>query len=201
VIRQSAEARLDSLLRTACDVIAARGLANTRAADVAAAAGVSQALIFYHFDTKEKLLARAFAYAAEQDLTRLETVLSTAARPVERLRRLLKLYGPNPGGAKVWEMWIDGWAEAGRVPEVARVIRRLDQRWKGAIREVIEAGVAAGVFECPEPEAAAWRITGLIDGLAVQFTMRDRTVSRRQLAEWIRVGAARELGLAPQQLA
>ena len=44
--RRGAEVRLDALLRTACDVIVQRGLANTRTADVAQAAGVSQALVF-----------------------------------------------------------------------------------------------------------------------------------------------------------
>ena len=56
--------RLDELLRTAVDVIVERGLANTRTGDVARAAGVSQALVFYHFTNKDALLAQAFAYAA-----------------------------------------------------------------------------------------------------------------------------------------
>lgn len=73
--RRAAEIRLDALLRTACDVIAERGLANTRTADVAQAAGVSQALVFYHFATKERLLAQAFEYAVEQDLARLDAVV------------------------------------------------------------------------------------------------------------------------------
>src|SRR5262245_16237446 len=81
VTRRSVDVRLDEILRTACDVIAARGLGNTRTADVARAAGVSQALMFYHFETKERLLAQAFAWAAEQDLARLETLLSEDAPP------------------------------------------------------------------------------------------------------------------------
>src|SRR3954462_4965071 len=84
VTRRSAEVRLDSLLRTACDVIVDRGLANTRTADVASAAGVSQALVFYHFSSKERLLAQAFSYAAEQDLGRLDAVLSSEASPLQK---------------------------------------------------------------------------------------------------------------------
>ena len=78
--RRTAEVRLDALLRTACEVIVQRGLANTRTADVAQAAGVSQALVFYHFTTKERLLAQAFTYAAEQDLARLDTVIRSSPR-------------------------------------------------------------------------------------------------------------------------
>jgi AcrR family transcriptional regulator len=200
VTRRTAEFRLDRLLRTACEVIAQRGLGNTRTADVATAAGVSQALVFYHFETKDKLLAQAFSYAAEQDLSRLDAVLRSPARPLDKLRRILRIY-VSSGDSKSWEMWIDGWAESKRVPALEKVCRALDLRWKEGITTVIEDGVAAGVFTCADPSGAAWRITALIDGLSVQVTVHDRVISRRQLGEWVRFGTARELGLSPAQLA
>jgi AcrR family transcriptional regulator len=200
VTRRSAEVRLDALLRTACDVILERGLGNTRTADVAQAAGVSQALVFYHFATKERLLAQAFAYAAEQDLGRLDAVVNSSAPPLERLKKILKLYAPT-GRSKSWAMWIDGWSEALRVPELERVSRRLDLRWKEALTDVISDGVAAGTFKCDDPSGAAWRINALIDGLAVQVAVHERVISRRQLADWVRLTTARELALEPEQLA
>ncbi len=73
VDRRPVQLRLDELLRTACDVIVQRGLANTRdGATWPRPPGVSQALVFYHFESKDRLLAQAFAYAAEQDLARLD---------------------------------------------------------------------------------------------------------------------------------
>jgi AcrR family transcriptional regulator len=200
VTRRPVEVRLDGLLRTACTVIAERGLANTRTADVAAAAGVSQALLFYHFTTKEQLLARAFAYAAQQDLERLEAVLRSPAPPLDKLRRILRHYLPA-GRSSSWALWIDGWAESIRSPDMERVSRRLDLRWKEALTEVISDGITDGTFKCDDPDGAAWRISGLIDGLAVQVTVHHRVVSRRQLADWVRLGAARELGLDPEALA
>jgi AcrR family transcriptional regulator len=201
VTRSSTRLRLDTLLHTACEVIAERGLGHTRAADVAAAAGVSQALVFYHFDSKEKLLAAAFDYAAERDLTRLDAVLVSTAPPIDRLRRILRLYGPAGTPAKAWAMWIDGWAESLRVPELERAVRRLDLRWREALTEVIAAGVADGAFDCPDPRAAAWRITALIDGLTVQLVTHDKVLSRRQVMDWVRVAAAREVGVPPGALA
>jgi AcrR family transcriptional regulator len=194
VTRRSPEVRLDGLLRTACDVIGERGLANTRAADVAAAAGVSQALVFYHFETKERLLAQAFTWAAEQDLNRLDAVATSSATPLEKVRKILKWYAPT-GSSKSWAMWIDCWSESMRVPELEKVSRRLDLRWKDALTDVIAAGVKEGDFTCPDPAGAAWRIIALIDGLGVQVTVHERVISRRQLSDWVRVTAARELGL------
>lgn len=192
--------RLDALLRTACDVILARGLPNTRTSDVATAAGVSQALVFYHFDTKDRLLAQAFKYAAEQDLARLDEVLESGSGPLVKIRKILKLYAPT-GSSKAWALWIDGWAESMRVPELEAVSRRLDLRWKEGLTDVITAGVKAGQFECDDPTGAAWRLIALIDGLAVQVTVHDRVIARRQLAEWVRAAAARELGITPDSLA
>ncbi|MER6594768.1 TetR/AcrR family transcriptional regulator [Micromonospora purpureochromogenes] len=197
--RRAAEVRLDSLLRTACDVIVERGLANTRTADVAQAAGVSQALVFYHFATKERLLAQAFAYAVEQDLARLDVVVRSSAPPLTKLRKLLRLYTP-PGRSISWSMWIDGWAESLRTPEVERVSRRLDLRWRQDLAAVIADGVTDGTFVCADPMAAAWRINAVMDGLAVQLAVHERVISRRQFADWIRLITARELGLDPAQL-
>jgi len=187
-------------MRTACDVILARGLPNTRTADVAAAAGVSQALVFYHFESKDKLLAQAFAYAAEQDLAQLDKVLAGSSGPLGKLRAILRMYAPT-GSSKAWAMWIDGWAESMRVPELEAVSRKLDMRWKEALTEVISAGVDKGVFTCDDPVGAAWRLVALIDGLAVQVTVHDRVIARRQLSGWVRLAAARELGLSAKQLA
>jgi AcrR family transcriptional regulator len=199
VTRRAAEVRLDALLRTACDVIVERGLANTRTADVAHAAGVSQALVFYHFATKERMLAQAFEYAAERDLARLDAVLRSTAGPLVKLKRILRLYPPT-GRSRSWPMWIDGWAESLRTPELERVSRRLDLRRTETLGAVIADGVRDGVFDCDDPSGAAWRINGLIDGLAVQVAVHDRVISRRTFAQWVRLATARELGLRPEQL-
>lgn len=198
--RRTAEVRLDALLRTAVDVIVERGFANTRTADVAKAAGVSQALVFYHFTSKDALLSQAFAYAADQDLARLHSVISSNASSVEKLKRLVKLLAPT-GRSKSWMMWIDGWSEALRTPELEKVSRRMDLRWKEGLTEVIAAGVADGSFTCDDPAGAAWRINAIIDGLAVQLTVHEKAISRRQAFDWMRMVAAREVGLDPAALA
>jgi len=48
---------------------------------------------------------------------------------------------------------------------------------------------------------SAWRIIALIDGLAVQVTVHDRVISRRQLGDWVRTATAGELGIDSGSLA
>ena len=57
-------------------------------------------------------------------------------------------------------------------------------------------GVASGEFRCADPEATAWRLTALLDGLGLQVTVHDGVLSRDQLLRYVRTAAAAELGVA-----
>lgn len=200
MVRREANARREEILRAAVDELARRGLAETRVADVAAALDVSTALVFYHFENKERLLAEAFAYAAQEDLRTLERALARGRSAVDTLRRILRIYAPL-GPAPAWRLWIEAWAASLRVPEMRRVSQRLDIHWKDAVATTIEAGVLGGEFTCDDPTGAAWRITALLDGLAIQNVAHRGLISRTQMRQWVLRHAAAELGLEPSALA
>ncbi|MFD9316294.1 TetR/AcrR family transcriptional regulator [Streptomyces sp. NPDC060053] len=198
-VRLGVAERREELLRAAIEQIEARGVAAVRIADVAAALGVSNALVLYHFSTKEKLVADAFAYAAEGDLARLRKLVGRRTTALRRLRSAVRWYAPT-GQAKGWRLWIEGWAVSLREPALRDVARDLDKEWKAALAEVIAEGVAAGEFRCPDPAGTALRLTALLDGLAVQLTSYAGTVSRARAQEWVDEALARELGLGPEAL-
>ncbi|KPI09656.1 MULTISPECIES: TetR/AcrR family transcriptional regulator [Streptomyces] len=198
-VRLSVAERREELLRAAIEQIEARGVAAVRIADVASVLGVSNALVLYHFSTKEKLVAAAFTYAAEDDLAHLRKLLGRRTSALRRLRAAVRWYAPT-GQAKGWRLWIEGWAAALREPALQEVTRDLDKQWKAAITEVIAEGVAAGEFTCPDPTGSALRLTALLDGLAVQMTAYTGAVSRARAQEWVDEALARELGLAREAL-
>ncbi|MFB0620621.1 TetR family transcriptional regulator C-terminal domain-containing protein [Streptomyces sp. AGS-58] len=199
-VRLSVAERQEELLRAAIEQIEARGVAAVRIADVAATLGVSNALVLYHFSTKEKLVAAAFTYAAADDLAHLRGLLGRRTTALRRLRAAVRWYAPT-GQAKGWRLWIEGWAVALREPALRDVTRDLDRQWKAAIAEVIAEGVAAGEFVCADPAGAALRLTALLDGLAVQLTSYPGGVPRARAQEWVEDALARELGLDRQALA
>jgi AcrR family transcriptional regulator len=180
-------------------VITAQGFGHTRTVDIAQAAGVSQGLLFYHFETKDNLFAQAFAYAAQRDLDALTKLEEAGGPPLNRLRDLLKLYSPS-AKSKSWALWIDAWSESLRGTALEEVSRTIDLRWKQALRTILDDGIADGVFECPDPDASTWRIVSLIDGLAVQATVHKRVLTRARLAELVRTATAAELGISPDLL-
>src|SRR6478735_7135211 len=193
-VRLSVAERREELLRAAVEQIEVRGVAAVRIADVASVLGVSNALVLYHFSTKEKLVAAAFAHAAEADLAHLRKLLSRRTSAVRRLRTAVRWYAPT-GQAKGWRLWIEGWAGSLRDPALRNVAGDLDQQWKAELAEVIEEGAAAGTFQCDDPMSAAWRLTALLDGLAVQMISYAGPLSRTTMLAWTEEALARELGI------
>ncbi len=193
-VRLSVAERREELLRAAVEQIEARGATAVRIADVAAALGVSNALVLYHFSTKEQLVAAAFQHAAEGDLAELRRILGRRSTAARRLRAAIRWYAPT-GQAKGWRLWIEAWAAGLRDPELRRVAASLDQAWKAALTAVIDEGVAAGEFPCPDPAGAAWRLTAYLDGLAVQTTVYTGGLSRTAMLQWADAALTRELGL------
>ncbi len=196
--RLRVEVRREEILEATIELIDRVGLASTRVADVAEALGVSTALVFYHFGTKDELLAEAFTHAAEKDLRRLDKVAAGGAEPVEQLRQVVRRYGPT-GKAQGWRLWIDAWALAQRESQIQQVLRRMDDRWAESFRTIVDAGLADGSFTCPDPEATVRRMSALLDGLSVA-TLVYRTVTRAQLRTWMTEAVATELGLPASAL-
>ncbi|MGR8007138.1 TetR/AcrR family transcriptional regulator [Streptomyces hypolithicus] len=202
-VRLSVEERREELLRAAVGQIEARGVSALRIADVASALGVSNALVLYHFSTKEKLVGAAFVYAAAGDLAQLRKLLGRRTSAVRRLRAAIRWYAPA-GQAKGWRLWIEGWAASLREPVLREVARDLDRQWKAALTEAIREGADAGEFRCEDPASAAWRLTALLDGLAVQMMSYAGTpvaLTRGTMLEWAEDALARELGIDRAALA
>lgn len=199
MVRRKVEVRREEILAATLDEVVARGLANVRVGDVADALGISRALVFYHFATKEALLAAALGYAVARDLERLDATLARDPDAVQRLRHVLLAYGPQ-GKAPGWTLWVDAWAAALRDTGLRRTLRGLDRRWTTALETVIRSGVDEGVFTCPDPGGSARRLAALLDGLAVQVTVH-RQLSRKEMSRWMADAAATELGVDPGLLA
>ena len=198
--KPTVEERRNEILEVTCEVVIERGFAATRIADVSKRLGVSSSLIHYHFDSKEQLLAEAFAHYARKDLAEMEAEIQSAPSAVEQLDRAIQNYVPEGSDDVEWMLWIDGWGEALRNPMMRRISQELDEQSAELLARVITNGVARGEFVCDDPAAAATRLTAVVDGLAVQFAAHDEMMTRDQLIDHVRTLAAWEVGLEPSAL-
>jgi AcrR family transcriptional regulator len=193
--RIDVDARRAQILGATRAVALERGLAHLRVADVAAALGISSGLVHYHFTSKDELLVEMLRATAAAEVIRLEEIVGSGGAPVDRLDDVLRAYLPAAARDESWALWIDWWDEALRNPTLARISEEYDTAWAAILERVIVDGVADGVFDCDDPHGAAWRLSALLDGLAIQVVLPRRTLTRAQMLDHARTGAAREVGV------
>ena len=200
VKKPTVEERRTEILEATCEVVIARGFAGTRISDVAKRLDVSTSLIHYHFDSKEQLLADAFAHYARKDLAEMVAEIEAAPTALEQLKRAIHNYVPEGSDDVEWMLWIDGWGEALRNPMMRKISQELDEQSADLLRRVIANGVSTGEFTCADPEAAAMRLSALVDGLAVQFAAHDGLIDRSVLLTHVCTMAAFEVDVDPALL-
>ena len=195
----TADQRRGQMLRAALEVIAERGYAETRIADVAERAGTSPALVIYYFKTKDQLLTEAIRYSEDswyEAGTRRMADIPTAAGRLEQVVAMACIPEDDPDPANSWVLWLDLWAQAARHPEVASVRQKFDERWRETIGSLVLAGQEAGEFGPVNAADFAITLSALLDGLAIQTALRDPAMDPERAFELSMRFVARELGLA-----
>jgi AcrR family transcriptional regulator len=196
----TADQRREQMLRAALEVIAERGYAETRIADVAERAGTSPALVIYYFKTKDQLLTEAIRYSEDSWYatgTRRMAAIGTAAGRLEEIVAMTCLPEADTRPSS-WLLWLDLWAQAVRHPEVASVRQKFDERWRDTICSLVVEGQEAGEFGPVDPVDFAVLLSALLDGLAVQIALGDPVVEPSRAFELTMRFAAGQLGFGWQ---
>lgn len=192
--RLSPDDRRRAIVDAALSVARRQGLGSTTVRDVAAEMGTSSGLIHHYFTSMDDVLAAAFEQAAGSDLARAREAVSAQQDAPSQLDAFIRSYAPAQSDWTM-QLWLDAWSEAARRPALQRVSRRLNREWQSLVRDIVEAGTASGAFVAAEPDAAAWRLLSVLDGLALQVVAHDALITREDVIAWTRFAAAHELGL------
>jgi AcrR family transcriptional regulator len=80
-----------SILKTAAQLFAAQGFGGTTTRQIAREAGVTEPLIYYHFEGKEDLFTRILEYGISSYLSCIDGLEQDNLAPFDRLRRLIEL--------------------------------------------------------------------------------------------------------------
>ena len=102
----------ERILAAACEVIAEVGFEKIRMRMVAEHAGVSTALLHYHFETREKLFAEAMTHSFAQTGTELERDADSVPASVVLARILNSLLPTDPELRQDWRLWQELWVRA-----------------------------------------------------------------------------------------
>lgn len=172
-----------------------KGLATTTVRDVAAEMGTSSGLIHHYFESMDDVLAAAFEQAAGSDLALTEAAMAAVEDPLDKLVAYLVSY-TRADQDWAFQIWLDAWAEASRRPALRRASVKLNVAWQKLLVDAIKSGVDTEKMTCDDPEAAAWRILSLQDGLSLQVVAHGTILDRLTVSEWVARTSEIELGLA-----
>jgi AcrR family transcriptional regulator len=184
------EGARERILRAAVRRIASDGIDAVRIARIAMDAGVSTALVHYHFATREALLAEALEYSFAQtgDLRTM--------RGDGLLRAMVDECLPLPGEQETeWVLWVELWLRAVRHPELRPFAAEQYERMRVWLAEAIEDGVDSGEFAACDAGAVADRVLALIDGFGVRALLGDPAMPVERAREEVWAVLARDLGL------
>ncbi len=87
--RLPASQRREQLLDCAAELFAKNGYARATTAQLAKAAGVTEPIIYRHFDSKRDLFVALIERTGRESIKRWEEHLADASDPADRLRRLI----------------------------------------------------------------------------------------------------------------
>jgi len=168
-----------ALMRTAVALMGERGFDGTSTRDIAAAADVSVAALYYHFPSKLDLLREFLHEAHDVVLARLEREVA-AAGPAPRAQLDAAV------ATLLWSNLHDDWAqlaaqvawrEHGRLDEPdRRKIAAKREQMVDRLEQVLRAGAADGSFATTEPREVARAVLTLCTTIVEPYAVMNRSL-------------------------
>lgn len=167
------------ILDAAADSIAEDGVAAVRMAAIARRAGVSTALLHYHFATKEQLFEQVLRRTYESYAAPSSPQAAARAHPAPQ-RLLAYLEGCLPGDDALRRdllLWQEFTAMAPRHAPMAATTSEYFRDDVARVAAIVDDGVAEGSFHVDDARTAALAAISLVDGLCTRVLAHDPAVT------------------------
>jgi len=205
-LKMSGADRRTAIIRAARTVFLEKGFDRTTTRELAAAAGVSEALLFKHFPSKEALYRaiQRFCFDAEESkvatrLQALEPSTSSLVFLIHDLAAPLLAARPDDEGRAFIRLVLRSLMDEGAFARVA--IQGAPSHWVQKVRQCLEAARESGdLVERPgHIGVGAWCAHQLIAGIMLHFLPSDRVIDygvpREQLVHEVVWFCLRGMGL------
>jgi AcrR family transcriptional regulator len=202
----SGDQRRASIIRASQNVFVEKGFNGTTTRELAEAAGVSEALLFKHFPSKEALYSAILTSACEDEGTkmheRLQSLKPSTATLVFLVRELVShILGrqPDQGGRVFFRLIIRSLMDEGEFTRLA--IQGGPSHWVHKVAECLEAANAAGdmIEASVPPDLCGWFALQLVTGVMLHSlpgeSVIDYGVSYEELVKQIVGFCLRGMGL------
>ncbi|MFD3694575.1 TetR/AcrR family transcriptional regulator [Streptomyces sp. NPDC058646] len=186
------------ILEAAVRVISRNGVRGLRVEDLAAEAGVSTALIYYHFKDRAGLIQRTPAFISDRAIGYTdEAVRNTEDARAVLLQLLLGELQDTPQVRENTTAWGELRASAICDTDLRETLADSTRSWSQDTAEAVSDAQAAGLADLHvTPLDAAERLTALVEGLSERRLSGSLTLERAR--ELLTGAVDAELGPRPE---
>lgn len=183
----------EEILAAATRLIARNGVRGLRVEDVAADAGVSTPLLYYHFKSRAGLVQAALRLASDRAPSEALADAQPGVSGYEALEAaLLAELDDDPSVRDHAVVWGEISATAVFDPELREPIRQAVERWQATVARAIKRGQADGSIRRElDPDEAADLLITLVDGLCTRWLAGGLELERAR--DLLRAAARRHL--------
>lgn len=152
----------DDILDAAAQVFRKKGFHGASMADIAAAVNLQKASLYHHVSSKQEILLALLDRALDILTERVEAIARQSAPPEHKLRQMISVYlqslaeHPDLSAVLLFEhRSLDKKSHARHVPHRDR----FEELW----RDVVNEGVRAGIFHCPDVKLTVRALMGVLN--------------------------------------
>ena len=169
------------LIEAAVEAFAERGFHGTSTRDIAAAAGLSPAAVYVHYRSKTELLDEISVAGHRRALALIQDAVATHSAPRDQLTAVVHDFAVHHATAHAAGRVVN-YELAALSPDQAPAIHDLRRQINHELRALVEAGVADGSFDCPQPRIAATALLSLGIDIA-RWYREDGSLSPEELGD------------------
>jgi AcrR family transcriptional regulator len=196
-VERRRDRRKAEIVRTATALLSEHGYQGMNLEDVAERTDIAKATLYHYFSGKDELVAAVIEGLTVEVNRRLEQELDEVRdlSHLEQIRALIReqvriLTDTAPEVATVFS-WPKAWPES-----FQEIIKDSRRRHDAIFRRVVEAGIAAGEFDCPNPDVALQCLHGVLNQSALWIRPSLPVEKKAELWEAVVDTASRMFTLA-----
>jgi AcrR family transcriptional regulator len=196
-VERRRDRRKAEIVRTATALLSEHGYQGMNLEDVAERTDIAKATLYHYFSGKDELVAAVVEGLTVEVNQRLERELDEVRdlSHLEQIRALIReqvriLTDTAPEVATVFS-WPKAWPES-----FQEIIKDSRRRHDAIFRRVVEAGIAAGEFDCPNPDVALQCLHGVLNQSALWIRPSLPVEKKAELWEAVVDTASRMFTLA-----
>ena len=154
------------ILNTALTVFAEKGFAKASMNDIVRSSGLSKGGVYWHFKSKDELIAAIFDQFFVEQLALLDVMLAGEGTAVAKLTQLASMTGQSVAAmASQFPTPLEFYALASREAGLATTLQTHFQSYETKITTLVDQGIAHSEFRSVDSQATAKTIIALFEGM------------------------------------